>query len=236
MPPKLILPRILPILLLVMSTLIFAACWDDIHEPPTVHPSPTALAPTPTAPPPTPAPQPSIVDQLKMNAEEFEYPIGKQGGDLTFATVSEPLTFNLAISTDASSSGVLGYLFEGLTETSWLTDDVEPALAESWDHSEDGLTWTFHLRKDVQWHDGAPFTANDVDFTFNRIIYNHDIPASGRPSFHFRLFDEASGAWEEKPMTVTALDDYTVQCVLPAPFRSLPPLHGYRHLPQAHPR
>ena len=156
MTPKLILPRILPILLLVMSTLIFAACWDDIHEPPTVHPSPTALAPTPTAPPPTPTPQPSVVDQLKMNAEEFEYTIGKQGGDLTLATVSEPLTFNLAISTDASSSGVLGYLFEGLTETSWLTDEVEPALAESWERSDDGLTWTFHLRKDVQWHDDSP--------------------------------------------------------------------------------
>ena len=218
MTPKLILPRILPILLLAISILIFAACWDDIHEPPTVHPSPTTLAPTPTAPPPTPTPQPSVVDQLKMNAEEFEYTIGKHGGDLTFATVSEPLTFNLAISTDASSSGVLGYLFEGLTETSWLTDEVEPALAESWERSDDGLTWTFHLRKDVQWHDGAPFTANDVDFTFNQIIYNHDIPASSRPSFHFRFFDEATGTWEEEPMTFTALDDYTVQCVLPAPF------------------
>ncbi len=215
---KLTLSRLLPILLVLMSTLILAACWDDIHPTPTEHPSPTALAPTPTAPPATQTPQPSIVDQLKMNAEEFEYTIGRHGGDLTFATVSEPLTFNRAISTDSSSSGVLGYLFEGLTETSWLTDEVEPALAESWTHSEDGLTWTFHLRKDVQWYDGAPFTANDVDFTFNRIIYNPDIQASSRPSFHFRFFDEETGTWEEKPMTVTALDDYTVQCVLPAPF------------------
>ena len=59
------------------------------------------------------------------------------------ATVSEPLTLNPAIANDASSSGVLGYLFEGLTETSWLTDRVEPALAESWERSDDGLTWTF---------------------------------------------------------------------------------------------
>ena len=141
-----------------------------------------------------------------------------QGGTLTLATISEPLTFNLAISTDASSSGVLGYLFEGLTETSWLTDQVEPALAGSWERSEDGLTWTFHLRKDVTWHDEQPFTAHDVDFTFNRIIYNDDIPASSRPSFHFRFLNEATGQWEEAPMTVTALDDYTVQCVLPLPF------------------
>ena len=162
--------------------------------------------------------QDTIVDQLRKNAREFEYAIGDRGGDLTFATISEPLTFNLAIANDASSSGVLGYLFEGLTETSWLTDEVEPALAESWKRSANGLTWTSHLRTDVKWHDGQPFTAHDVDFTFNRIIYNHDIPASSRPSFHFRVFDDETGRWEESPMTVTALDDYTVECVLPAPF------------------
>ena len=162
--------------------------------------------------------QSDVVERMKQNVEEFEYADGKRGGALTIATISDPLTFNLAISTDASSSGVLGYLFEGLTETSWLTDEVEPALAQSWEHSEDGLTWTFHLRRDVRWHDGQPFTAHDVDFTFNRIIYNQDIPASSRPAFNFRFLDEASGEWREAPMTVTALDDYTVQCVLPVPF------------------
>ncbi len=158
------------------------------------------------------------IPQLRRNAETFEYAIGKPGGSLTFATISEPLTFNLAIANDASSTGVLGYLFEGLTETSWLTDEVEPALAESWERSDDGLIWTFHLRKDVTWHDGQPFTARDVDFTFNRIIYNDDIPASARSSFNFRFLDEVSGQWKEARMTVAALDDYTIQCVLPTPF------------------
>ena len=159
-----------------------------------------------------------VVGELRENAEEFEYVIGKRGGAFTFATISDPLTFNLAIATDASSSGVLGYLFEGLTETSWLTDEVEPLLAESWERSEDGLTWTFRLRKDVEWHDGERFTAHDVGFTFNRIIYNDDIPASSRPSFHFRFLDDESGEWQEAPMTVTAVDDFTVECVLPVPF------------------
>ena len=123
----------------------------------------------------------------------------------------------MAIANDASSSGVLGYLFEGLTETSWLDDRVEPALAETWEVSEDGLTWTFHLRQDVNWHDGQPFTAHDVDFTFNRITYNQDIASSDRAAFHFRVQDE-DGVWQEAPMTVRALDDYTVECVLPVPF------------------
>ena len=158
------------------------------------------------------------IAELRRNAQSFEYAIGQPGGSLTVATISEPLTFNLALANDASSSGILSYLFDGLTEVSWLSDEVEPSLAESWEHSEDGLTWTFHLRRDVTWHDGQPFTAHDVDFTFNRIVYNHDIAASSRPSFHFRVFDEETGTWQESPMTVTALDDYTVQCVLPVPF------------------
>ena len=210
--------RITLVSFLLLSLLLLSACWEDIHPTPEEHHDPTPVAPTPTAPPPSATPEPTVVDQLRMNAEQFEYSIGKHGGDLTFATISEPLTFNLAISTDASSSGVLGYLFDGLTETSWLTDEVEPSLAESWDHSDDGLTWTFNVRRDVRWHDGAPFTAHDVEFTFNRIIYNDDIPASSRASFQFRFLNEDTGVWEESPMTVTALDDYTVQCVLPAPF------------------
>ena len=178
------------------------------------------------------------LSQLRRNAESFEYVVGRAGGTLTVATISEPLTFNLAISNEASSSAVLGYLFEGLTETSWLTDQVEPALAESWEHSDDGLTWTFHLRQDVQWHDGQPFTAHDVDFTFNRVIYNDDIPASSRSTFNFRFLDEESGQWQEAQMTVTALDDYTVRFVLPVPFapflRSMGTAIYPRHILEQH--
>ena len=180
---------------------------------------------------------PSTVDLLKINADQFEYTIGTPGGTLTIATVSEPLTLNLAIANDASSSGVLGYLFEGLTETSWLTDRVEPALAESWERSDDGLTWTFSLREDVTWHDGEPFTAHDVDFTFNRIIYNHDIPASSRSTFDFRYLDD-NGDWQESHMDVVALDDHTVEFSLPVPFapflRSLGTAIYPRHILEQH--
>ena len=178
----------------VFATLTLLACLDDSDRPD------------------------SIADQLRKNAEEFEYTIGKTGGVLTVATISKPLTLNLAIAKDTGSTGVLRYLFEGLTETSWLTDEVGPALAESWVHSDDGLTWTFSLRKDVTWHDGTPFTAHDVEFTFNRIIYNEDINSSAGATFNFRFLDEATGTWTEARMIVTALDDYTVRCVLPVSF------------------
>ncbi len=158
-----------------------------------------------------------IVAALNENAEQFEYSIGEHGGYYEFATVSEPLTFNLAISQDASSSGVLGYLFEGLTESSWLDNRVEPGLAESWKSSDDGMTWSFKIRQGVTWHDGEPFTANDVEFTFNRIIYNDEIPASSRATFDFRVLDD-DGQWQFEQMTVTAVDDYTVEFALPVPF------------------
>ena len=227
-------------ILLVASLLMLAACSDD-PQPATPTPQQATATPVPNTYTPVPAtatPEPDVVDQLKKNSEEFDYTIGKQGGTLTFATISEPLTFNLAIANDASSSGVLGSLFEGLTEVSWLTDEVEPALAESWARSDDGLTWTFYIRRDVTWHDGEPFTAHDVDFTFNRIIYNHDIPASSRPTFHFRSMDEETGQWQESPMTVRALDGYTVECVLPVPFapflRSMGTAIYPRHILEKH--
>lgn len=159
-----------------------------------------------------------IVAELRANAEAFSYEVGTHGGAFTFATISEPLTFNLEMSNDAGTSRVLSYLFEGLTETSWLNDEIEPLLAKSWERSDDGLRWVFHLRDDVTWHDGVPFTAHDVDFTFNRVIYNDSFEASSRPTFEFRHLNPATGEQETSPMTVTALDDHTVEFVLPRPF------------------
>ena len=185
------------LLLASVALVALAACSDEIAT--------------------APADEGAVVARLGENADEFEYSIGERGGSLTSATISEPLTFNLALANDAGSGAVLGFLFEGLTETSWLTDEVEPALADSWDVSADGMTWTFYLRRDVRWHDGEPFTAADVDFTFNGIIYNEDIPTSTRAIFTFRFLDD-SGAWQDAPMSVTVIDEYTVQFVLPVSF------------------
>ena len=83
-------------------------------------------------------------------------------------------------------------MFNGLTETSWLNDAIESALAESWEPSDDGLEWKLDLRRDVTWHDGELFTARDVNFTFNRIIYNDDIPTTNREAFIFNYIDAAT--------------------------------------------
>ena len=210
-------------LLALVAIVLATACGDDDDAAP----EETAPATEPATPEPTaaataqataePRAEDGRLGQLRANASEFEYRIGTFGGTLTFATISDPLTFNLAIANDASSSGLLSNLFEGLTEVSWLTDEVEPGLAESWENSADGLAWTFRLRRDVRWHDGTPFTAQDVEFTFNQIIYNDEIPAPQRSAFTFRFPDE-DGVWQEARMSVELIDDYTVRFVLPVPF------------------
>ncbi len=92
------------------------------------------------------------------------------------------LTLNASTSVDLNPIGIrtLGafYLqstmYDGLIQSSASWDEVEPALAETWDVSEDGLTYTFHLREGVTWHDGEPFTSEDVVFTYETIL-NKDI-------------------------------------------------------------
>jgi peptide/nickel transport system substrate-binding protein len=95
--------------------------------------------------------------------------------------------------------------------------DLQPApdLATSWSASDDGLSWTFELRDDVLWHDGEPFTAEDVAFTFNEIVLNDDLGASG--SANFRNTVER----------VDVVDDYTVTFVMNGAFAALPAYLAY---------
>ena len=81
-------------------------------------------------------------------------------------------------------------------------DKPELSLAKSYDVSPDGKTWTFHLRKDVKFHSGNPVTADDVVYSFKRVVYLKD-----QPSFILTQF----GITED---SVRALNKYTVQITL----------------------
>ena len=132
----------------------------------------------------------------------------KYGGQLVLATTSDPKSFNDIIAKETSTTTVTGLLFEGLTTTNALTTQVEPHLAKAWEVSSDGLTWTFYLRGDVKWFDGTAFTADDVVFTFNDLIYNSDIPSSAKDVFTI----------DGQVFQVKKIDDYTVQFILPVKF------------------
>lgn len=138
-----------------------------------------------------------------------DFTIGRYGGYLVVGSLDNPKTFNEHVAQETSSTDVTGMLNAGLVEINPLTDLPEPALAKSWEISPDGLTITFYLRKGLQWSDGEPFTADDVVFTFNGVIFNEDV----RTDYRDVLLVE-----DQLPVC-TKVDDYTVQFTLPAPFR-----------------
>lgn len=127
---------------------------------------------------------------------------------LVLPMASEPKTFNVLVAQESSSAQVGSYLFEGLTEFDPRQGKMIPKLARSWEVLSDGLVWTFHLRDHVRWSDGEPFNAQDVLFTFQKIIFNPDIPNGARDIFTI----------QGQPIRLKAPDDLTVQFKLPVPF------------------
>ncbi|MGQ9630153.1 MAG: peptide-binding protein [bacterium] len=91
------------------------------------------------------------------------------GGTVVLSSLNEPEGINPILSRDTAAVDLANMIFNGLIK---LNDRLEPIpdLAESWEVSEDGLTWTFHLRKGVKFHDGVELTSEDVAFTFNSIV------------------------------------------------------------------
>ena len=91
---------------------------------------------------------------------------------ITFAQGSDPRGLDPAIVDDGESAKPMCQMYEGLLKFSDSTTEVEPCLAESWDISEDGLTYTFHLRQGVKFHDGTDFNAEAVKFNVDRQTIN----------------------------------------------------------------
>lgn len=135
----------------------------------------------------------------------------KYRGSLVMDTISDPKSFNPVIAKETSTTMITDFLFEGLTQINPFTTEMEPRLARSWQFSPDGKLWTFHLRGDVKWFDGKPFTADDVVFTYNDLYYNPDIPTSARDILTI----------EGKRIKIEKLDTHTVRFVLPKPFAPL---------------
>jgi peptide/nickel transport system substrate-binding protein len=101
---------------------------------------------------------------------------GGGGGDtLTFGTASDPVVLDGALVSDGESLRVIDQIYETLVGLEPGTTEIVPELAESWEASADGLTWTFNLKDGVTFHDGEPFNAEAVCFNFDR-WYNFSGP------------------------------------------------------------
>ena len=145
----------------------------------------------------------------------------RRGDRLVTATISDPKTFNPLMSVDSASGAATSDLFEGLVRLNQRTTLPEPMLATSWEHDDAGTTWTFHLRPDVHWHDGEPFTAADVAFTFDA-IYDPKVPNS------LRHVLTVGG----KRIDVEVVDPLTVRLRLAEPFAPLLNSIGFVILPK----
>lgn len=142
------------------------------------------------------------------NHEPVSQPVRKTappayGDSLIEGTIGEPSTLIPILASDSASHSVAGHIYNGLVKYDKdlnLTGD----LAKSWDISADGLVITFHLRRDVKWHDGHEFTADDVLYTYRTMI-NPKTPTPYAEDFL-------------QVRSVSAPDKYTFRVVYSKPF------------------
>jgi peptide/nickel transport system substrate-binding protein len=90
-------------------------------------------------------------------------------GTIIFGSEGAPSMFDPLYATDGATFKVTRQMTEGLVTYKPGTADIEPALAESWEPSEDALTWTFKMRQGVKFHDGTDVDAAAVCFNFDRM-------------------------------------------------------------------
>jgi peptide/nickel transport system substrate-binding protein len=130
----------------------------------------------------------------------------QRGGQIVTSGRAGPRTFNRLIGQEQFSQ-VLSMLTQGrLVRVNYATFEVEPWLAEKWEVSANGLTYTFHIRPGVTWSDGVPFTSDDVLFSV-RAIFD---PMS-------ESFIADTLKVEGMPLTASAPDASTVVITFPAP-------------------
>jgi len=129
---------------------------------------------------------------------------------LVIGLLAEPVTMDPPQITDLNSTRVIKRMFEGLTAQELGTYKIVPGLAQSWDISKDGLTYTFKLRPNVKFHDGTPLTAEAVRFCFERQMNDKGAYyATGTYPYVKGFLGNVAG--------VEVLDPLTVQIKLKAP-------------------
>ncbi len=121
---------------------------------------------------------------------------------VAIATDTDISSMNSSIATDGTSLQALGLCMSGLVQLD--SDGVaQPDLAESWEVSEDGLTYTFHIRNNAKWSNGESLTANDFVYAWNHLI---DPDVASDYAF---LIDTNSGSNTVNAKSWEATDDYT---------------------------
>lgn len=136
------------------------------------------------------------------------------GGDITLGMTSTPENqFNPIIYTSTYDNNIIQFVTESLMEQD-EEFNFTPGLAKDWEFSDDNKELTFYLEEDVKWHDGEPFTAEDVVFTFSSIADpGYTSTGATRHSYVSSLvgYEEYSSGEADEFEGVEAIDEHTVR-------------------------
>ena len=144
--------------------------------------------------------------QVQSSSENVSNSKPVEGDWLIYHLQAEPATLNPITASDAYESTVNnGKIYETLIERNNETLELDPLLAESWEISEDKLKYTFKIKEGIKWHDGTPFTSEDVVFSYNTIMN----PKVDSPQLR---------AYFQEIRDVKAIDDLTVEFTYARPY------------------
>ena len=142
------------------------------------------------------------------------------GGDLNIMLETPVMSLDPQQATDGTSFEVIADYTDGLMQMDKDGKPV-PAIAESYDLSEDGKTYTFHLRKDAKWSNGTPVTANDFVFAWQRAVdpavaseYSYMLSDIGQV---VNAADIIAGTKDKSELGIKAVDDNTLEISLNVP-------------------
>ena len=142
----------------------------------------------------------------KVKKSEFNDRKPVDGDWLVYHMGAEPGTLNPVIARDVAENIVnSSKIYETLITRDNKSLELKPLLAESWEFSDDKLNYTFKLKENVKWHDGKPFTSEDVVYSYNSIMN----PKVDAPQLR---------AYYQEIKKVEAIDKYTVKFTYARPY------------------
>ena len=138
---------------------------------------------------------------------------------------TDPVTIDPSYAASTASLQIDHALFLGLTDIDDETLTIIPRLATSWEVTDDGITWTFHLSRDAMWSDGTPVTAHDITFAIERTLaQDHQSPVVDKLYVLKGARAYQTGTGRARDIGVTAIDNHTVRFTLIQPNDCFPVL------------
>ncbi len=208
--------KVIPLMILVVVATAALACGSET----------IGLAPEPTEAPGTSAPSPAAevapaetgdAAPTEMVETEPEQVTARASGGTFRRLWADPPTLDPHLTSDTTSAALVVEIFSGLVT---FNPDLElvPDIASRWDISDDGLTYTFHLRPEAKFHDGKPVTAHDFKWSFERAVS----PDLGSPVAETYLGDivgvqDVLDGIGTEISGVKVIDDHTLQVTIDKP-------------------